>query len=219
MLKFEFDLNRELYKIVGERLKSVRMQLGFSRREFADKCGFSAATLQAWEDGRYPVPKKSMIKYVKTLFDCGLITSPEWFINGEGLPPRPINKFSLNSIAEKDAILREINFFETENKNPIITVITDDSMQPFYAIGDYVGGKLVPVDYADRYIGTFCIVKLITGETLVRKLRPSSEEGHYNLICTNLDTTSTSPFLLNCEITELAQVIWHRKVEVSLELE
>jgi transcriptional regulator with XRE-family HTH domain len=194
------------------------MQLGFSRREFADKCGFSAATLQAWEDGRYPVPKKSMVKYVKTLFDCGLITSPEWFINGEGLPPRPVNKLSLNCIAEKDAILREINFFETENKNPIITVITDDSMLPFYSIGDYVGGKLVPVDYAERYIGTFCILLLTTGETLVRKLSAGSEDGRFNLISTNLDTNAPSAFILNGEIVQLAQVIWHRKIELPLEI-
>lgn len=193
------------------------MQLGFSRREFADKCGFSAATLQAWEDGRYPVPRKSMLKYIQTLFDCGLVTSPEWFINGEGLPPRPSNKLSLDVIAEKDAILREINFFETENKNPIITVITDDSMLPFFAAGDYVGGKLVPVDYADRYLGTFCIIQLASGETLVRKLRPGSEEGKYNLICTNLDTAAAPSFLLNCEVLQLAQVIWHRKVELSLD--
>lgn len=195
------------------------MQLGFSRREFADKCGFSAATLQAWEDGRYPVPKKSMVKYIQTLFDCGVATSPEWFLSGEGLPPRPINKFSLSSIAEKDAILREINFFETENKNPIITVITDDTMLPFYNVGDYVGGKLISVDYAERYIGTFCIIKLVTGETLVRKLRPGSEEGRFNLISTNLDTDSPAACLLNCEVAQIAQVIWHRKIELPLEID
>lgn len=210
-------MNRELYKKVGERLKSVRMQLGFSRREFADKCGFSAATLQAWEDGRYPIPKKSMAKYVKTLFDCELITSPEWFMTGEGLSPRPINKLSISAVDEKDAILREINFFETENRNPIITVITDDSMLPFFAKGDYVGGKLVPIDYAARYVGTFCIIKLATGETLVRKLRPGYEEGRFNLIATNLDTNTPSAFLLNCEIQQIAQVIWHRKIELVLE--
>lgn len=193
------------------------MQLGFSRREFAGKCGFSAATLQAWEDGRYPVPKRSIVKYVQTLFDCGLITSPEWFLSGDGLPPRPISAYSHSSIAEKDAILREINFFESENKNPIITVISDDSMLPFFAIGDYVGGKLVSADYAERLIGTFCIIKLVTGETLVRKLRPGSEEGRFNLISTNLETNIPSSFLLNCEIHQLAQVIWHRKVELPLE--
>mgnify|MGYP001027671188 CR=1 FL=1 len=210
-------LEREQFKIVGERLKSVRMQLGFSRREFADKCGFSAATLQAWEDGRYPVPKKSMVKYVKTLFDCGLITSPEWFIHGEGLPPRPINSSSSTSLTEENTILKEIHFFEAENKNPVITVITDDSMLPFYGLGDYVGGKWVPVDYAERYVGTFCIVNLASGETLVRKLRPGSEAGRFNLISMNVDTRASSAFLFNCEILQVAQVIWHRKVDVPLE--
>jgi transcriptional regulator with XRE-family HTH domain len=193
------------------------MQLGFSRREFADKCGFSAATLQAWEDGRYSVPKKSMVKYIKTLFDCGIITSSEWFINGQGLPPRPVNKFSIGSLTEKDAILKEINFFETENKNPIITMIADDAMLPFFAIGDYVGGKLVAAEYAQRYVGTFCIIKLISGETLVRKLKQGTEEGRFNLISTNLDTNAHAAFVLNCDILQLAQVIWHRKIDLPIE--
>ena len=193
------------------------MQLGFSRREFAEKCGFSAATLQAWEDGRYPVPQKSMLKYIKTLFDCGLITSPEWFTKGEGLPPRPVNKLSTGSLSEKDAIFREINFFETENPNPIIKVIPDDAMLPFFAEGDYVGGKLVPVDQAARYLGTFCIVKLTSGETLVRKLKPGSHPECFNLLSTNLDSAAPMAFLLNCEIQQLAQVIWHRKIEKNTE--
>lgn len=195
------------------------MQLDFSRREFADKCKVSAATLQAWEDGRYHIPQKSIIKYVNTLFDCGLITTPEWFMSGEGLPPRPMNKLSISSAltTEQDAILKEINFFETENKNAIITTITDDSMLPFFEIGDYVGGKLISMVYAAKYIGSFCIATLATGETYVRKLRQGTTEHCFNLISTNINTSVPSAFLINCTIVSLAQVIWHRKIGIALE--
>lgn len=198
--------------IVGDRLKSARMQLNFSRRKFADICGFSAATLQAWEDGKYPVPIKSIVKYVEALYSCGLITTPEWFIKGEGLPPRPINISTCQINSKKETILREINFFERENSNAIITTIHDDAMMPYYAKNDFVGGILVSVEQAEKYLGAICIITIDSGETLVRKLKPGSEASCYNLISSNLDTNVPSAFLLNCKIQQLAQVIWHRKI-------
>jgi transcriptional regulator with XRE-family HTH domain len=201
--------------IIGERLKSARRQLGFSRREFGGICGFSAATLQAWEDGKYPVPVRSIVKYVDSLLHCGLVTTPEWFVKGEGLPPRPISAPTLKIRSKKEIILREVLFFEKENENSIITTISDDSMLPFYDIGDFLGGIIVPIQEADKYIGSICIATISSGETLVRKLKRGSEDKRYNLISTNLDTNAYSAFLLNCQITQLAQIIWHRKYKLE----
>ena len=203
----------EQNKIIGERLKSARMQLNFSRREFAKICGFSAATLQAWEDGKYPVPKKSIIKYVEALFNCGLITTPEWFINGAGLPPRPYSKNQVKTTSKNERVLKEILFFEKENEDSIIVSIPDNSMLPFYDEGDFVGGIVVSEEQIKKYLGSVCIVTLSTGETLVRKLKAGTMEQSYNLISTNLDTDTTSAFILNCKIDQIAQVVWHRKIE------
>ncbi|CEG58004.1 conserved protein of unknown function [Legionella fallonii LLAP-10] len=193
------------------------MQLGFSRREFAGKCGFSAATLQAWEDGRYSVPQKSIVKYVKTVLDCGLITTTEWFLLGLGLPPRPVSGLPDVFAAENSVILKEINFFETQNKNTLITTINDDAMLPYFDMGDYVGGKILSLQYAEKYFGSACIIVLYSGETIVRKLRPGTHgRGGFNLLSTNLETKAPYSFLLDCSIQQFAPVIWHRKIERPL---
>lgn len=188
------------------------MQLNFSRRKFADICGFSAATLQAWEDGKYPVPLKSIIKYVDALLSCGLATTPEWFMKGEGLPPRPVNINSYHVNSKNDSILKEVQFFEKENDNAIMTTIVDDAMLPFYAISDFVCGIIVPIQEIEKYLGSICIVTISSGEKLVRKLKAGSQYKRYNLISTNLETNVTSAFLLNCTIIQFAPVVWHRKI-------
>lgn len=198
--------------IVGDRLKSARMQLNFSRRKFADICGFSAATLQAWEDGKYPVPIKSIVKYIEALYSCGLITTPEWFIKGEGLPPRPIRVNTSKINSKKETILKEINFFESENQDSVVTTVFDDAMLPYYAQGDFVGGIIVPREEFEKYLGSICIITISSGETLVRKIKAGSEYNCYNLISLNLDSNTESAFMLNCKVSQLAQVLWHRKI-------
>lgn len=205
-------MNNASHKIIGERLKSARMQLNLSRKEFANRCGFAAATLQAWEDGRYLIPLKSLLRYVHTLAECGLITTTSWFMNADGLPPRPAMSATNGLTVGSDAILKEINFFENEHTNPIIITVKEDAMLPFFEIGDYVGGTLIAGCDADKYIGTLCIIILVSGETLIRKLRPGTVAGCFNLVSTNIDTECSNAFLCNCEIHELAEIVWHRKI-------
>lgn len=214
-------MNNQQDKLIGDRLKSARMQLGYSRREIAQLSNFSAATLQAWEDGKYSVPPRSLAKYTEALLKLGLVASIEWFTTGEGLPPRPASNFLANStqssltikpsFPEEEIILREIYFFEKENKNALVFTITDDSMLPFFAKGDHVGGNLLPPQFAQKCLGEICIITIGSGETFVRKLKPGSQANHFNLISTNADTEVDRAYLLNCEIQKIAPVIWHRK--------
>lgn len=217
-------LNEKQISAVGERIRSARMQLGYSRRAFADKFGISGATLQAWEDGKYDIPLKGIARYVDALYKAGLATTQEWFINGIGLPPRPVgthlqdinntdNFINSDILSEDEIILREVAFFEAINNNPAIIVVSDDTMLPVFEIGDYVGGNKVSGKYAAQYIGTFCIVTLNTGETFVKKIKFGSINGLFNLIGINLDSDLETTFLPDCQIYELAQIVWHRKVE------
>jgi transcriptional regulator with XRE-family HTH domain len=207
-------------KIIGERIKSARMQLGYSRREFAEKSNFSAATIQAWEDGKYPIPQKSLAKYVDALFKVGLISNTEWFVSGEGLAPRPINKIVANDkdadlrLSKEESLLREISFFEKENENAIIISVTDDSMLPFFEVGDYVAGKIVSGQKAHTFINCLCIITVTSGETYIRKLRPGSREELFNLVSTNIDTNVSPAFIVDCKIHKIAKITWHRKLEI-----
>jgi len=197
------------------------MQLGYSRRKFAEICSFSAATLQAWEDGKYLVPEKSIIKYVKALSMVGLAASSEWFLEGVGISPRPINKaidapnitIPNNAPSEEEIIIREISFFEKINENPIIVTIPDKAMLPFFDVGDYVAGNNIAGKHAQKYVGSLCIVTMPSGKTLVRKLKLGSKDGFFHLVSTNLETNVETAFILNCNIQKIAPIIWHRKLE------
>jgi transcriptional regulator with XRE-family HTH domain len=197
------------------------MQLGFSRREFAERSNFSAATIQAWEDGKYPIPQKSLAKYVDALLKVGLISNTEWFISGDGLAPRPINRplpedeRSNIYLSKEESLLREISFFEKENENAIIISVTDDSMLPFFEVGDYVAGKIVSGHKACNFINNLCIITITTGETYIRKLRPGSNEESFNLVATNIDTDVSPAFLVDCKIHKIAKITWHRKIEIT----
>ena len=49
-------------------------------------------------------------------------------------------------------------YFESINLNPMIVMISDDTMLPMYEIGDYVDGILGSGIWARQYIATQCII-------------------------------------------------------------
>lgn len=208
-------------KEIGLRIKSARMQLGYSRKKFSQKYDFSSATLQAWEDGKYTAPLKGIVKYVNALNDAGLISSVDWFLHGIGLSPRHKegivgsslgnNSSILHASLNKQFISENTDFFEQSNQNSILISINDDTMRPFFNPGDFVGGYFITKEIVDQHIGSFCIVIIDTGEILVRKLKYGSKAGCFTLVSTNLDSEVDTAFLTNCEIQKIAPVTWHRK--------
>lgn len=95
----------------------------------------------------------------------------------------------------------------------MIIVISDDTMEPIFGIGDYVGGNLVPGKYAPRYVGSICIVGVDNNIFYVRKIKQGSNPNQYDLVSININSTAKDCFLLNKEISSLAQIVWHRKNE------
>lgn len=207
----------------GERIKSARMQLRLSRRAFEEKFGIAATTLQAWEDGKYEVPLKGIHRFIEALHKAGVTSTQEWFLNGAGRPPKivtnignsllPTKQDKDEELLEDEIILREVNFFETLNPSPFIIVISDDAMEPIFSVGDYVGGNMMPASYASNYLGSLCIVKMETGEIVIRKLKSGSQNNLFNLLSINLDSNLENAFIVDCKIDKLAQIVWHRKNE------
>lgn len=202
-------------KEVGDRIRSARMQLGYSRKKFAEKYNFSSATLQAWEDGRYMVPLKGIVKYVRALGEAGLVSSADWFLHGVGVSPRPKDNLAhlshSNGVSHPSANNEDTSFFENSSQNSILVSITDDTMVPFFDPGDFVGGYFITKDNVNQYIGSFCIAIIATGEILVRKLKYGSKAGCFTLVSTNLDSDVDTAFLTNCDLQKIAPITWHRK--------
>ena len=59
------DYNLFLRNGQGNQIKSIRMKLGLSQRQYADKLGVSLGNLKQWEQNRKQIFKSTWEKYFK----------------------------------------------------------------------------------------------------------------------------------------------------------
>src|SRR3990167_7044106 len=211
----------------GDRLRRARILAGIStRREFEKKYQISANTLQGWEQGKNPLSKKGAKRIIEALKIEGLICSLEWLMQGSGVPPRPFEMtnseitsgadmehfFSQVSLQEEQAIYQELQTFKTHNPNAIIITISDDTMEPQFRMGDYVGGvRFTKPEEIQLYLAQACIVELADHTILPRYIHADTESGTYTLSCTNFQSKNPQLNIFNARILSAAPILWHRK--------
>lgn len=210
----------------GERLRRARILAGIStRREFEERYSISANTLQGWEQGKNPLSKKGAKRIVEALKNEGLMCSLEWLLTGDGIPPRAFemnrdipadtdfaNMLDKMDLQEEKAIYQELQAFKTNNPNPIIITISDDTMQPQYREGDYVAGiRLTKPEDIAKHLGEPCIVELVDHTILARHLHADIKPGCYTLSCTNFRSKQAPLTISNAQIISAAPILWHRR--------
>lgn len=212
----------------GDRLRRARILAGIAtRREFEKKYHISANTLQGWEQGKNPLSKKGAKRIIEALKIEGLICSLEWLMNGSGVPPRPFemsnmaatvtetdlkNLLANLNLQEEQAIYQEIQTFKTNNANAIIITISDDTMEPQFQTGDYIGGvRLTKTEDIHAHLGQPCIVELADHTILPRYIHADHESGNYTLSCTNFHSKSAPLNIFNARIISAAPILWHRR--------
>lgn len=204
----------------GRRIKSARLLAGFSRREFQKKFGVSSSTLQSWEIGRNPLNEKSALKLTGFLKTLNLFCSAEWLLYGIGAPPRTNEELKVSKLHSTEqnenfninwdddiAIQMEIETFCKANLNAVISLVNDDGMEPFYSIGDYVGGKRYTQDNL-AFNKHNCIVQF-NDTIFIRRI--SIESDGCSLFCLNTNTTVKDPAIKIKKVEFVAPIIWHRK--------
>ena len=206
------DLPIDTLQSAASRVRNVRMLLGLSRKKFSETTGLSAATLQSWETGKHPLSNKGAKKLVEALDQLNISCTADWLLNGEGLSPR-FHQADTQYWDLDARILKEVMYFEQQNPSPIVSIVCDDSMEPFYQIGDYVAGCQLLPKHAEKLIGRDCIVTLQTGQVVIRRVQ-QGKDGLLNLFSLNLETQAENAFISNCKIQRIAQVIWHRRTDV-----
>lgn len=203
-----------------ERIKNIRDTLGITRKEFGAKSGISTNTLRAWESGTNPISPKVAKKLAQGFAKCGIQCQPEWILDGVGLSPREFSdQIAMDdSLSTKDAgwddsiaILKEIQFFESQHTDAVVIAIADDSMEPMYSIGEYVGGIKVQGKDIDNLIGQPCIIEDETGYIYVRKLQKGLTPNTYTFYSLNPKTSAQEPIIFNRKAITAAKIIWHRK--------
>lgn len=197
------------------------MLTGLTRKSFADNCDISMPTLRAWEEppsGRNGLTDKGAQRFIKALNFLGVTCTIEWLFTGVGFGPRLLQSITrhqddiLDGITwgEDETILKDIASFKKNNPDPIIMLISDTSMQPYYEYGDYVAGNKKYASDIEGLIGLNCIVEF-NGETLVRKIVSMSLQKKYTLSVLSMDGIVSFPYLTDVEIFSAAEIVWIRK--------
>lgn len=202
----------------ARRIKMTRTLAGISRKELEDKYGISMHTLQSWELGRNPLTEKAAAKLVEIFHDTGVSCSMQWLMEGQGRSPAlleseftpypPIDKDIAPLLDAENTIQKEIDFFKTHNPNAIVIMVSDDTMEPRYSQGDFVGGiRYINPQKINECLGHDCIVEIGDG-TFFRRLM--QRKNGYSLVCLNAQTEIDEPVIFAKNILAATPIIWHR---------
>jgi DNA-binding transcriptional regulator YiaG len=197
-----------------ERAKRVRYLrekvLRFTREVFSEKSGIPINTLQNWEQSRHSgLIERGAKKIIQALDNAGIPCSLEWLLYGIG--ESPASPFETQRyLTEAEIIAEELELFHRLNPNAIDMVIKDDSMLPYYWLGDTVAGKRYTGEDIKKTVGLACIVETITGGVLIRFLEEAEESGRYNLLCAN-QLALAKIKLESVELISAAPILWLRR--------
>lgn len=210
--------------IIGNRIKSVRMLAGYNRKAFSKKTGISAVTLRVWEEpssDRQGITENGVSRLITALEICGIHCTADWITHGIGSGPTLVdldrskilgNDQNVITWDEEEAIFKDIESFKSNNPDPIVAIIIDGSMLPFYCYGDYVGGTKRFGDDIISLSGLNCIIEL-QDLTLIRKLDFIEKEKIFTLSAINIDSSVKNPVIHNAEVISAAKIVWHRSKE------
>lgn len=211
--------NSDVQKVsVGRRIKMTRTLAGISRKNLEEQHGISIHTLQSWELGRNPLTEKAASKLVEIFHSNGVSCSIQWLMEGSGKSPAllesefapypTIDKGIAPLFAQENTIQKEIEFFKVNNPNAIVIMVSDDTMEPMYAKGDFVGGiQYIDPQKINECIGHDCIIEIGDG-TYFRRLMKRA--NGYSLVCVNAQTDTDEPVIFAKNILSATPIIWHR---------
>ncbi len=205
-------------KDCGKRVRIAITLCGMKFPAFGKKYKVSFSHLYAIEKGERLLNKKTAERIANGVRQEGYSCTIKWLLTGEGNPPfkdelQPNelekNDTLLSSLSPELKVMKEAAFFRELYIDSIVSCMLDNGMEPFYSIGDYVGGCFVK-NIRDA-VGKDCIITTQDGEELVRRVIKGSKTGHYTLICLNPFTKVSPPLLFDCTIKAVAPIIWHRR--------
>lgn len=205
-------------QVRGKRLKTVRMMTGLTRNLLEEKYGISASTIQSWEAAKAGgLTERGVRRILPVLHQEGISCTIDWLLYGIGNGPQATLSFALsfpnttrNEVSEDKAIVQELIAFRGLHAEATDFVVLDNSMEPYYCVGDYVAGVRRMKEEITNVVGRDCIVETVENNIKFRRLKKGSQSGLYNLICINPDTQVFETTLYDQELISAAPVIWHR---------
>lgn len=209
----------------AKRVIAVRKFARLTREDMNVRHKIHPSTLRGWESPgsmrNQGLTQKGAERIVRALQKEGVACSVQWLMEGSGVGPHfitnPLDKSSSegkkkNALwGEHLVINNEIKFFEENNSDSVVLMISDNGLDPFFNAGEYVGGIKKYSKDIDNCINKFCIVETSDSEMFIRKLLIGKKPKTYSLSCINPHTTSSEPVLYDLKLNWAAPIIWYRK--------
>ena len=186
---------------VAERLRSLRAEIGLTRKEVERHHKINMQSLISWEKG-HRIPKKDKAQLLAAVFNnYGIPCTVEWILDGDG--KNPIDVAAQNP--EESYLLQEIYRFQEFHKDSLILEVKDQNMAPWIRKGDFVGGVLIDLKETDKFVGQVCIAKTQDFGTLIR-LVEKTKDGAYDLV-----SFSKRGNISNVELESVARIVFLRR--------
>lgn len=193
----------------GKRLREARKLARLTLKSMSTNSEINFHTLSGWEIGRHNgLTEKGAKKVVERLTQAGVNCSVEWLMQGTGNQPASLIESysqSLSSLAELQSVYATL--IQQHHPNMLQLKISDNSMQPLYAQGDFVAGQPITLDKLSQHNGKAVIVKLNDKETICRILSANKETQLISLLAKN--TNYETPVLHDVHPEQIALVIFH----------
>jgi|GEM_PF-579928 len=229
------------YQERAKRLSLLLDMTGLYRKDFAKKHSIALSNFQNWVGPRYGgLTEKGAAKVVSACLKEGIEVSVEWLMYGLGVPPvilRALDQQNTqvgdqnlrylgtqDSVAEQNLncslhnielakIGRELELFKGHYGYNVLTMVVDDNtMEPYYKVGDYVAGKRY-TDFAHLF-GSICIVETSDNKLLLRTLKAADNSDSCYLTSTENNTPDNSGHH-NVKIISAAPIMWLRRIDIT----
>lgn len=200
---------KESLEVIGIRIRSLRGFTSLSRRAFCEKYVFSEATFKSWETGLTSIRETSLKNLIQAFQKEGIICSKDWIRKGIGTSPYKLSEASQEPSQER-GLLEEVDFFLQNNQNVVVCQMEDESMVPFYALNDYVGGfKINTKDLSQNSFNA--IITLASGDKSVKRVTYDASSQTYIFSSANPLYQNTTVIREAQKIMEIAEIVWHRR--------
>jgi len=207
----------------GKRIRILRNMTDLTIQEFANKHGVGASTIKYWECAKSEgLSPKGAKKLVEAMLKEGIYCTYMWLMHGVGIHPQFVDsrygnsKKQINpmhsSLEDEVAIHNEMDVFLKSAANAVTLMVFEDGMEPYYCIGDAIGGNRLLGKEIELALGKDCIVETEDKQIICRRLVKGNEMNKYTLCCTNPHTTFYPLNLYDINIVSVAPIsrLWRR---------
>lgn len=210
---------------IGERIRFVRENLRYTRRQFCEKYLISESTLKSWENIDKNITENALTKILSLFNQEGVRLNRDWLLYNKGEQPHFHSAHLVNH--EQEANIEPVEYSEYHDellmmedqthflkkyKSSVSTIISTMEMLPLYSPGDYVGGIKRTGRDIEKTVGRDCIIKIKDQQgLLVKRVGGREKSGLYSLFITNTVDSFKNAILTAVDIEYCAPIIWIRK--------